>query len=128
MNIYDSKLWMSDLDETIAALPELDEIAGKSVRVSGCTGLICSVVVDVLNLWNETHEEKIRVLAAARNKGKVDSRFAPHTGESWFAFVPYDASSTENAFLPCGYIRDSCKICWGRSKDETSHRSREERL
>lgn len=105
MNIYDSKLWISDLDETIAALPELNDLAGKSVMVTGCTGLICSAVVDVLICWNETHNEKIKILAAGRNEKKVEARFSPYTDSNWFTFVPYDASSTENDLtLPCDYI------------------------
>lgn len=105
MSIYDSKLWISDLDETIAALPELDELAGKRVMITGCTGLICSAVVDVLIRWNETHAGKVRILAAGRNKKKVEDRFAPYKKNEWFVFVPYDASSIgNNLILHCDYI------------------------
>lgn len=95
MGIYDSELWISDLDETIIELPEFDELAGKSVMITGCTGLICSAVVDVLIRWNETHGEKIRILAAGRSESRVAARFNPYDKEDWFVFVPYDASSTE---------------------------------
>lgn len=105
MNIYDSKLWISDLDEIIVSLPEMDKFAGKSVMVTGCAGLICSAVVDVLIRWNETHDEKIKVLAAGRSEKKIEDRFTPYTAKDWFVFVPYDASSTENSLtLPCDYI------------------------
>lgn len=105
MSIYDSKLWLSDLDETIDDLPELTELSGKSVMVTGCTGLICSAVVDVIIRWNETHQEKIQVLAAGRSEIKVAQRFSPYSGEDWFTFIPYDASSTENTLtIPCDYI------------------------
>ncbi len=105
MGIYESKLWLSDLDEILEALPELDELAGCGVMVTGCTGLICSAVMDVLIRWNETHGGKIRILAAGRSEKRVKTRFALYTGETWFSFVPYDASSTENMLtLPCDYI------------------------
>lgn len=105
MSIYKSNLWISDLDEAIAALPELDELAGKSVMVTGCTGLICSAVIDVLIRWNETHEGKIKILAAGRSEKNVENRFTPYAKDEWFVFVPYDASSTENSLsLPCDYI------------------------
>lgn len=105
MCIYESKLWISDLDETIEALPELDKLASKSIMITGCTGLICSAVVDTLIRWNETHKEKIKILAAGRSENKVKARFAPYMGENWFSFVSYDASSTENTlFHPCDYI------------------------
>ena len=105
MSIYDSKLWLSDLDETIAALPELADLTGKRVMVTGCTGLICSAVVDALIRWNVTHEDKIKILAAGRNEKKIEERFAPYMDQTWFNFVPYDASSTENKLThPCDYI------------------------
>ena len=105
MSIYDSRLWISDLNETMIVLPELNELSGCSVMVTGCTGLICSAVVDVLIRWNETHEGKIKILAAGRSETKVGARFAPYVGETWFSYVPYDASSTENKLSrPCDYI------------------------
>ena len=105
MGILNSKLWISDLDETIGTLPELDELAGKSVMVTGCSGLICSAVVDILIRWNETHKEKIKILAAGRSERKVTERFEPYDDEPWLTFVPYDASSTDNNLtLPCDYL------------------------
>ena len=104
-SLYNSRLWLADLDKTLTVLPELDELAGKSVMITGCTGLICSAVVDVLVRWNETHEAKIRILAAGRSSKKVAERFAPYAAEEWFSFIPYDASSTGNQFEErCDYI------------------------
>ena len=105
MSIYDSELWISDLDETIEILPELHDLTGCSLMVTGCTGLICSVIVDILIRWNETHESKIKILAAGRSFQKMESRFSPYIGRDWFCFVPYDSSSTENPLtFPCDYI------------------------
>lgn len=55
MGIYNSKLWICDLDETLETLPELKELEGQRVMITGCTGLIGSAVVDLLVRWNETH-------------------------------------------------------------------------
>ena len=105
MNIYTSKLWLADLDKTIAVLPELSELAGKNVMVTGCTGLICSALVDVLIRWNEIHADKIIILASGRSEKRVATRFAPYVAKEWFVFVPYDASATDNCFSePCDYI------------------------
>ena len=105
MSIYDSNLWISDLDETKDTLPELETLTSKNVMITGCTGLICSAVVDVLIRWNETHKEKITILAAGRNEKKIAERFSPYYKDDWFIFVPYDALSTKNAWnLSCDYI------------------------
>ena len=47
MIIYDSKRWINDVDTVLDYLPELDELAGKSVMITGAAGLICSSVVDI---------------------------------------------------------------------------------
>ena len=105
MNLYDSKTWISDLDEVIQTLPELSALQGARVMITGCTGLICSAVCDILIRWNETHERKIGLLAAGRNEQRVRARFAPYDQREWFAFVPYDAASPEAmSGFRCDYI------------------------
>ncbi len=106
MSIYDSKLWISDLDESIDILPELGEIAGKNIMITGCTGLICSAVIDVIIRWNETHDTQIiTILAAGRNEERIRKRFTPYDAEHWFKIVPFDAASLNNSLdIPCDYI------------------------
>ena len=105
MSIYNSKLWTSDLDEILETLGELHELAGKSIMITGCTGLICSAVVDILIRWNETHDEKITIFAAGRSLKKVVERFTSYCNEDWFKFVHYDASSMNNNLtFYCDYI------------------------
>lgn len=105
MRLYESSLWISDLDEILAAFPEIDQLAGRSVLITGCTGLICSAAADLLIRWNDRHEDKIRILAAGRDERRVRSRFAPYDAEDWFTYVPFDAASTEDLpDLPCDYI------------------------
>lgn len=62
MGIYNSKLWICDLDETLETLPELKELEGQRVMITGCTGLIGSAVVDLLVRWNETHDCKTKFM------------------------------------------------------------------
>ncbi len=94
MGIYNSKRWISDLDETLLAFPEFDNLEGKSVLITGCSGLICSAIVDLLIRWNILHEDKITIFAAGRNRQKIEQRFFPYSTEKWFVFTLYDALST----------------------------------
>lgn len=93
MNICNSKLWRENLDTVIQVLPELCELEGKSVLITGATGLICSSIVDLLIRYNETHEGKITILAAGRLEAKMKDRFTVYVCKSYFSFIPYDASS-----------------------------------
>lgn len=105
MNIYNSKLWISDLDEVISAFPIISELEGKSVLITGAAGLVCSAVTDVLIRYNETHEKKITILAAGRWQEEMINRFGDYCEKEYFVYVPYDASRTDNQIsISCDYI------------------------
>ena len=99
MNLQDCSLWISDIDEVLLGLPELKELEGKRVLVTGATGLICSAVVDVLIRWNITHDGKIGILAAGRSEKKIVERFSPFDKEAWFEYLSYDATSSNRICL-----------------------------
>lgn len=96
MIVYDTKQWKSDIDRVIGVLPELDEMAGKSILITGAAGLICSSVVDILFRYNDTHENKIQILAAGRWIEEMINRFSYQVERPDFTFVTYDASRTDN--------------------------------
>ena len=46
--IYDNNIWLSDIDKVSTVIPELENMEGKSILITGAAGLICSSVVDIL--------------------------------------------------------------------------------
>lgn len=99
MNINCLKEWKKDLEEVLNSFPEVEQFSNKSIFITGGTGLICSAIIDLIIYWNISHDVKIKLLVAGRNKEKVIDRFAPYTLEPWLTFIYYDASKIEN-FLP----------------------------
>lgn len=96
MNICDCKQWISDIDKVTASLPELDKLAGKTILITGATGLICSAVVDIFLRYNDTHKnDMIRILAAGRSQEKMSERFGLTVDRPDFGFVHFDASSPD---------------------------------
>ena len=96
--IYDNTLWISDVDRVISVIPELNQLEGKSVMITGAAGLICSSVVDILFRYNDTHENKILILAAGRWIEEMETRFHEMVKREDFVFVPYDATKLDNKF------------------------------
>ena len=94
--LYDNKQWIADVGRVSSILPELGQLAGKSVMITGAAGLICSAVVDILFRYNDTHAEKIRILAAGRWIEEMTVRFGDMVNRDDFRFVVYDASRTDN--------------------------------
>lgn len=105
MNIYECELWISDIDEVLEFLPELDLLSEKNILITGSNGLICSAVIDVFVRWNNKHNGKINIFVAGRNEKKIKNRFKHCYSEDWFNFVSYDASSLCNVIsAKCDYI------------------------
>lgn len=105
MSIYQSKQWITDLDEVISVLPELSDLEGKVVLITGVGGLICSAVADILIRYNESNDNKIKILAAGRCPEKMIKRFGSYAEKGYFSFVRYDASRNDNDLnIPCDYI------------------------
>ena len=94
--IYDSPLWFEDIDKVSQSLPELSELAGKSVLITGAAGLICSAVADIFIRYNETHDTPIRIIAAGRWPEEMLNRFGEYCNRDYFGYVKYDASKGNN--------------------------------
>ena len=94
--LYDNKNWIADIDKVIEVVPELDELAGKSLMITGAACLVCSAVVDIIFRYNDTHDKKIQVLAAGRWPEEMSGRFGDLVNRDDFTFVVYDASKTDN--------------------------------
>lgn len=98
MCIYDSQLWVNDIDTELLVLPELEKLEGQNVMITGAAGLICSAVTDILIRYNETHENKIVIYVAGRNEQKMRERFSEFYDRVYFHFVQYDSSKANNSF------------------------------
>lgn len=94
--LYNNALWIADIDKVMELLPELDNLAGQSVMVTGAAGLICSSVVDMLFRYNDTHEKKIQILAAGRWHKEMLARFNSMVDRKDFTFIAFDASKIDN--------------------------------
>ena len=100
MNIYNSRQWIEDLDHIIDSFPWMKAYAGKSVMITGIGGLVCSAVADLLIRYNETHEEPVTVVAAARSRERIRERFGIYFDRPYFHFTQYDATKPELS-IPC---------------------------
>ena len=96
MILYEHPLWIEDIDLIIKTLPELEQLAGSSVLITGASGLICSAVVDVLFRYNDTHDQKIRILVAGRSENRMRERFGIMVDRDDFSFINFDAARWEN--------------------------------
>lgn len=92
MDIYQSCLWLSDLNEVVKKYLILSELSNKSVLITGAGGLICSAITDILIAHNETCNSNISIFAAGRSEERMHTRFGEFFTRDYFHFIPYDAT------------------------------------
>lgn len=80
-----------DLIRVIENIPEAESLFGKSILITGATGLIGSGVTDLLHCLNTVKNAGIRILIAARNRRRVAERFYEMEEGRDYTFVQYDA-------------------------------------
>ena len=99
--LYDSKLWIDDLDRIINNLPELRMLEDQSILITGAGGLICSSVADILIRYNHLYNKAVKVYLAGRSATNMKARFGEHIDDKTIFFVPYDATD-DQVSLPEG--------------------------
>lgn len=96
--------YWDDVKKVLPAIGNIDALNGKTVAVTGATGLICSGVVDILHYLNTEKKAGVRLLLLGRSEARTAARF-PHMvpGED-YRFVRFDATKAAEADVAADYI------------------------
>lgn len=89
------------IEETYAFSKELD---GKSILITGATGLVGSCIVDFFMYLNKTYNCNIRVIGLGRNKEGLMKRFRDYLDISSFSMIVGDISDGLNLQEKMDYI------------------------
>lgn len=101
---YENERVRSDLDEMKDRMQGLEHLAGKTVLVTGATGMIATYCVLFLHHLNQTANAGIQIKALVRNRQKAEQRFAPLLGKAGFSLVMQDITQPIALQAPCDYI------------------------
>ena len=81
-----------------------EKLTGKTIMLSGATGMIGKCMIDILMLYNKLIVQsgsEIRVIALSRNEAKARERFAKYWEEECFIYMSCDV----NEMIPeCGHV------------------------
>ncbi|MBP5423129.1 MAG: NAD-dependent epimerase/dehydratase family protein [Paludibacteraceae bacterium] len=89
---YSEDYW-KEVNKVLNCVPDVKILKGKSVLITGATGMICSIVVELLFKLNMSYDANILIYLAGRSREKVSSRFVPFKEGTDFFYVKYDATS-----------------------------------
>lgn len=100
---YNASYWQ-DVASVLPAITGIDALRGKSILITGGTGLICSGVVDILHYLNTEKQANISIILAGRSRENTQARF-PHMKEGTdYSFVTYDATRPEELTASADFI------------------------
>lgn len=104
MNYLNSPVYKSDLMRSLEQLSVLDKLDNKKIFITGGTGLIGSVVVDLLASANIYYNKNINLFIGSRNAESVNNRFQDYNNKSWFHFVNYSMEKEISLDEPIDYF------------------------
>lgn len=84
------ELYFEELHSAAQSL-ELGQMWGKSIAITGGSGLILSALVDILCYANAQMDADIQIYLAARTEAEISERFTEYYGQPWLHYVYYDA-------------------------------------
>ena len=75
MNLYKSNTYISDLKTTVDMIVNVGHLSGRSILVTGATGLIGSYIIDTLIMCNKKLNTDIKIYAVGRDERRLKKRF-----------------------------------------------------
>ncbi len=96
--------YLEDLDRVWQLIPNRGRLLGKTVVITGATGLIGSSTADLLLRANEVHDTGIRLVFAGRNESRIRERFSVYHADQAFSFLPYDSTTPDELAITADYF------------------------
>ena len=87
--LLNNPLYIEDL-EKIANVHDFNQLKGKTIMISGATGMIGTFLIDLIMYVNRKNTCNIRIIALGRNKEKAQKRFPDYINSELFEFIECD--------------------------------------
>ena len=91
MNVYDNSLYLEDVNYVANLNLPWEKLNNKSIMISGATGLIGSMLVDIIMRKNNDNLN-CTVYALGRSKERMRNRFKYCFENPLFCFIEYDVN------------------------------------
>lgn len=93
MHIIESKTYVGALQAI-----RCDGLEGKTIVITGATGMIGSCIVDALAVWNRNQGEPCQIVAISRRETAARQRFSYCWDEPWFIYIQQDVCQAANGW------------------------------
>lgn len=94
MILTDSPLYIEDITTVISATPNIQQLQDKTILISGATGMIGKLMIDVIMYMNRHDCLNCRIIALGRNEAGARQRFVETFDDPLFTFVKCDINDS----------------------------------
>ena len=102
VNYYED--YWQDVEVVAQQTPNLENLYGSTILITGATGMICSAVAEVLLYLNRENPANIQIILAGRDKDRTKKRFYCFEEGKDYTFIQYDATSDNPLNIKADYI------------------------
>ena len=89
MKLTENISYLSSLERGVKKT-ELAFLSGKTVLITGASGMLGSCLTDMLMLWNREQRDPCRVIAISRGMERINSRFQAYLALPYFTALAQD--------------------------------------
>ncbi len=82
--------YREDIQKSTFVEIDWSKLNNKKILISGATGMIASVIIDIIMERNKGFEENIQVIAISRNEEKARKRFKNYLGNTNFKYLSHE--------------------------------------
>ena len=100
---YSESYW-KEVQQVVSGIPGIAILFGKSIMITGATGMICSAVAEMLFWLNKELDANIRIVLAGRSRERMQQRFYIFKEGKDYSFLEYDATKENAIVLSPDYI------------------------
>ena len=100
---YSESYW-EEVHLVVSCIPDIAKLFGKSVLITGATGMICSAVTELLFWLNKESNANIHIILAGRSRERTQQRFYCYKEGKDYSFLEYDATKGNGVDVSPDYI------------------------
>lgn len=89
---YSDEYW-KDVQIVLMRIPDVAELFGKRILITGATGMICSIVAELLFWLNKESRANIQIVLAGRDRKRMQQRFYIFKEGVDYSFLEYDSTN-----------------------------------
>ena len=102
MQIKDS--YWEDVKRACETVSGIETLFGKTVLITGASGMICSSVAHMLLYINRAYDAKIALVLCGRSRERMCRCFAGFEEGRDFTFCQHDAADLSGSYVPADYV------------------------